>query len=355
MKKYFALILTVSMFAGLLAGCGSDSDAEYLKDLTADKFVTLGQYKALEISISAPVVTDEDLEETMESIRLNYPMPSPIVGPCEYGDDVIIDYVGTFDGVPFDGGSAEDFPYNMGSYMFIPDLEEGMLGMSLGDVWDIPVFFPDNYRTAEYAGREANFRVTMHSIERPAVVPEITAEYVIWFTEGAYTNVADFREIMRENLIYEVEMAYENELMMQLSMAVLADAEFKTMPAAMVARISNALTATMSYYASMYSLDLETYMMLTGMTDGDITAEAVIAEQAVETTKHYMAFQAIADAEGLKVTDVEVNSAIAELAAAAETPVEVYKAGMDIDSYKEYLMIDKVTQFLVEHAVIVHI
>ena len=355
MKKYLVLILTVSMFAGLLAGCGSDSDAEYLKDLKADKFVTLGQYKGLEISVSSPTVTDEDLEETLESIRLSYPMTAPIAGPCEDGDDVIIDFFGTFDGVAFEGGAAESYPYNMGSYMFIPDLEEGMLGMSVGDVWDIPVFFPDNYHTVEYAGREANFRVTMHSIERPSIVPEITAEYVIWFTDGAYTNVADFREVMRENLVYEVEMAYENELMMQLSTAVIVNAEFKTMPAAMVTRITEALTATMSYYASMYGLDLETYMMLTGMTDGDITAEVVIAEQAVETAKHYMAFQAIADAEGLKVTDGEVNNAIEQLAAEADTPVAVYKAGIDIDSYKEYLMIDKVTQFLVEHAVIIHV
>ncbi|MCL2717718.1 MAG: trigger factor [Lachnospiraceae bacterium] len=355
MKKYFTLVLAVLLSVGLLAGCGSNNDAEYLKDISADKFVTLGQYKGIEITVPAPIVTDEDVEETVSSILMNYPMMEAVSGPGEAGDEVIIDFVGTLDGVAFEGGTSFNYDYTLGSNQFIPDLCEGMIGMSVGDVWDIPVMFPEEYHNPDLAGQQSSFQVTMNSIERPVVISEMTDEYVAWFTEGMYTTASDFRAYIRESMETDAQAAFENEVVNQITETIIENAEFKKLPAAMVKRINDALINSISYYAAMYGLDLETYMMLAGLSSGDMSAEEIMMDQAERTARNYIAFQAIADIEGMAVTDEDVDSGIAELAASMGMTIEEYIVGMDIDSYREYLMIERVSEFLQENAVIIYL
>ena len=354
MKKYLVLTLIVSMFVGLLTGCGSNNQkGEYLIDFNADKFVTLGSYKGIEIFIPAPAdVTDEEVDATMESILMYYPMFAPVDGPSEVGDRINIDFVGTKDGVAFEGGSFEGWDdYILGSYRFIPDLDEGMIGMSLDDVWEIPVTFPEDYNTPDLAGAEAIFTVTMNMIERPL---GMTDEYVALLTNSEFTNVGDFREHMRELSIAEAEMAYKNEVASQIAMVILEDSSFKPMPTGLISRLSDILTNTMTYYAYMNEMDLYNFMMLSGMLYDNMTPEEVITEQAEKTAQHYMAFQAIADIEGLNVTDEEANLGIATMAEADGMTVEDFMAGTDFESYKEYLMLEKVSDFLMENAVIIH-
>ena len=352
MRKLLTVVLTVFLGSGLFAGCGSNEDAEYLKDLKADKFVTLGQYKGIEISLPAQEVTEEAIDNALASVMMNFPMTESISGPSQAGDTVIIDFIGSLNGIPFDNGAAQDHEYTLGSYQFIADLDDGMIGMSVGDVWDIPVMFPEAYHAPNLAGQEASFKVFMLEIQRPVSITEMTDEYVVWFTEGFYSSLSEFREFMRENLEQEAETAFNNEMMHLLSEQIVRNSEFKPLPAGMVQRINDALTANISYYASMYGLDVQTYMMLTGLLTEGMTAEEIILEQAEMTTRNYIAFQAIADIEGLNITDDEINSGIAEMAAEMGMPVEAYSAGMDIDSFREFLMFDKVTRFLTEHAII---
>ena len=354
MKKYLALALAlvITLCSGLLTGCGG-SKAEYLKDLQADKFVTLGQYIGIEISIPEPEVTVEELDETMASLLINFPMGVSVDGPSEAGDMINIDFVGTIDGVPFPGGSAEGYEYTLGSYQVIADLEEGMHGMRVGDVWDIPVVFPENYHSADLAGQPAVFLVTLNSIERPVTMTEMTDEYADWFTGGIYNTVDDLREFMRFNMLSEVISSRNNEITGRIHEAVIDNSEFKKLPEAMVQRINDAITNNLAYYASMYNMDVETYMMLAGLSDGTESIEDALWRQAEQTTKLYLAYQAIADREGLNPTDEELEAGIAQLAEDAGMPLEAYKLGMDINSYREFRMYDRVNTFLIDNAIII--
>jgi len=353
MKKYLALVLTVALCTGVLTGCGG-SKAEYLKDLNADKYVTLGQYIGIEVSIPEPEVSEEKIEETIASILESFPMGIPINGPSETGDMINIDFVGKIDQEPFDGGSAEGYDYTLGSYQVIADLEEGMHGMSVGDVWDIPVVFPETYHSPTLAGQAAVFTVTMNSIERPKAMTAITDEYAEWFTSGVYTTVDELIDFMRFSMLSEEINAYNEEIANRVNEAVIENAKFKKLPEGMVKRINDELTNVLTYYASMYNVDLRTYLMMAEMLDDSTTVEEVIREQAEQTTKTYLVFQAIADLEGLNVTDEEVEDRMEALALNAGMSVEDYREAMNIDQFREFLMLERVSDFLVENAVVIN-
>ena len=355
MKKYLTLVLSALMFVNLLAGCGSNNDdAEYLKDLKADKFVTLGQYIGIEVFVASPEISDEAVENALAALVLNHPKLEPVSGPGQAGDVAIIDFAGSLDGVLFPGGSAEGHEYTLGSRSFIADLCEGMIGMSVGDVWDIPVTFPEDYHSPDLAGKEAIFEIKMHSLERAVELSKINDEYVAWFTEGMYTTVDELREFFRANMEQDALMAFETEVSNQITAFILENSEFKPMPTAMVTRIHDAIYSSLDYFASMYGLDVETYLMYAGLLTDGKTAEDVLTDQAEQTARHYIAFQAIADREGLSITDEEVRSSIQELAEASGLSVEEYMDGMDDAGYREFLMIDRVNTFLTENAVIIN-
>ena len=357
MKKQITMVLLAVLLAGVLDGCGSGKSdtAEYLKDIKADRYVTLGAYKGIEVSAPLPEVTEEDIDATIEYYLMSFPMSEAVDGPTQAGDYVNIDFVGYLDGVAFDKGAAAGYDYTIGSYQFIADLDDGMVGMSVGDVWDIPVRFPDEYQSEDLAGQDAVFNVTMNSIERAVVDQTLTDEYVIWLTaelEEPFSDVAAFRAFIAENIELEAQSRYENEIANLIAEQIIENAEFKSLPAALLARINSSLTANLTYYAQMYGMDLDTYLLLSGMVGADDEVADVIAVQAERSAQRYIAYQAIADVEGLNVSNAEVEDSITEMAEAAGVSVAEYKMGLDYEGYREYLMLERVTAFLNEQAII---
>jgi len=354
MKRKIALTLVLSLLISLSAACGSPESGAYLKDFNASKLVTLGQYKGIEINIPAPLVTEEDIDAAVESIKNNNPRKETVDGPSLSGDFVNIDFVGKIDDVPFERGEGYDFDYELGSYQFVGDLDEGIVGMSVGDIWDIPVTFPESYHVPELAGSPAVFTVTMNRIERNIFDFALTDDYIAEITNQDYTSIADFREYVRENLWLDAEMIYDNDIMTMMADIIVEDSQFKPLPPDMLNRISTSLINNITYYASMWGMDYTTYLTLSGMVGEDSDPEAFIAEYAEKSTKHYIAYQAIADIENIKVTNAEIEEEIAGMAEANGMNVIEYKAGMDVEGFKEYLMLEKVAEFIKENAVIVN-
>ncbi|MDR0220945.1 MAG: trigger factor [Lachnospiraceae bacterium] len=352
MKKHIIWITAALLSLGALSGCGNSgmSDtAAYLSEIKAEKYVTLGEYTGLTVNVAAPEVLPESVDAYVESIVLQYPMSVAVEGPAEAGDAIVIDFVGKKDGVAFDDGTAEGYSYTLGSYQFIADLDEGMVGMSAGETRDIPVTFPEDYGSADLAGQPAVFTVTVQSIERTAETTELNDEYIVWLTESQYSSVEEFRAYIEDSMWSDAQSSYQNDVLNALADAVLANATFKAVPAGVVKRINETLTSSFTYYASMNGLDLTTYLMYMGLLGADGDAEAVLAEQAELSTKRYVAYQAIADAEGITISDEDVETGILWQAMSAGVTIEEYQAGIDMKGYREYLMLEKVATFLTEN------
>jgi trigger factor len=354
MKKHLVWILAALLSLGVLYGCGSSSSLEtsetaaYLKDIKADEYVTLGTYTGMTINVAPYEITQEDIDNYMELIVLENPKASAIDGPAEVGDSIVIDFVGKIDGVAFEDGTAESYPYTLGSYQFISDLDEGMVGMSVGEVRDVPVTFPENY-SPELAGQAAVFTVTVQSIERPDETTELNDEYIEWLTSGQYVSVVDFRAYLEEAMMSDAQAEYENNVINRIADAVIENATFKAVPTGIAKRINASLISTFAYYASVSGVDLATYLLELGIISNYDEAEAALAAQAELSTKRYVAYQAIADIEGLNITDEDVELALMWEALSSGMSVEDYQAQIDMEGYREYLMLEKVAAFLAEN------
>ena len=380
-KKILAVLLTMAVFMTAV-GCGDKASEEqdtetaeettetaqqdttaaeavtaaggYMKDLTAEEYVTLGEYKGVEVTLDEPEVTDEYLDGYIEYVQQNNAVSTPVTDRAvEMGDVVNIDYEGKIDGVAFDGGSAEGYDLTIGSGQFIDGFEDGCIGMEVGETKDVEATFPDSYKNnPDLAGKVAVFTVTVNSISVEEI-PELTDEYVQSLSLEGCTNVEEYRAYVYDVLLEQQQESYESDKADLAYEKVAAACEFKDAPEAMVTRMNNTLTSNLSSYAGMYGVDLGTYV--SAMYGGTAEEyETTLLEQSKIMAQHYLMMQAIADREGLSVSDEELEEQLSQEAQdyGYET-VEEYKSLVDVEAFREYLMTQKVLTFLGENAVAV--
>ncbi len=145
----------------------------YLKDVDFAKAVTLPDYKNMVVPKESYVVTDDEIQEQVDYILKKY-FPEYEVVAVEDGDTVNIDYLGTIDGVAFDGGTYQGYDLVIGSGSFIDDFEAQLVGVMVGETVDVEVTFPTNYPSADVAGKDAVFEVTVNYVDGKSHAPEYT-------------------------------------------------------------------------------------------------------------------------------------------------------------------------------------
>lgn len=371
MKKKVAVALTLTMLAGALVACGKTAKTEagtetateaaeegstgavYVGDVKASDYVTLGEYKGVEVTVADPEVTDDYLNEYIEYVLQNSPVTTEITDRAVVtGDTVNIDFEGKVDGTAFEGGTAAGVDLTIGSGQMIAGFEEGIVGMAIGETKDIDVTFPDDYRDTTLAGKAAVFTITVNSIGVQST-PELTDEYVAGLGIENVTNVEEYNTYMYDLLMEQAQSTYETDKMNAVVEAVAANCEFKEMPEAMVSRMNETLSSNLNSYAQMAGMDLASYMTYYyGLTSDDYAAE--IMSQSNLTAQRYIMLQAIADIEGIALDEAELETQMeAEATEYGYENVDAYKAAIDVDAYKEYQLTQKVMTFLVDNATII--
>ena len=184
--------------------------------------VTLKEYKGLDIHKEEVNVTDEDIEEEVKRIQNRYAdwVVREEEEVSQNGDQVVIDYAGTIDGVPFEGGSAENYPLELGSNTFIPGFEDQLVGVKTGDVKDVVVTFPEDYNAADLAGKEAVFKCTVHDVKYKEL-PEANDELIQKLKREGVDTLEKFKEVTKEDMTKrreeQAERAFEEALIAKVS------------------------------------------------------------------------------------------------------------------------------------------
>lgn len=331
---------------GTEAGTEDYGPEAYLSGINVADYVTLGEYKGIEVSVDAPVVTDEYLDSYIDYVLQSNMVTTEITDrPVEEGDIVNIDYEGKIDGVAFDGGTAQGYDLTIGSGTFIDGFEDGLIGAETGEMVDVNVTFPENYQGEEVAGKDAVFTVTVNSIS-VETLPELTDEFVQGLDVGVNT-VEEYRQYAYDLLMEEEQATHDSNAEIAVLEAVMAGSQIQDPPEDMTNRYYNRIIDNMTYYASLYGYDLETFLSMQG------TSEDAIRESAAQAGQEIIVMQAIADAEGLSVTDEELDAEIETNAGSlGYDDVEEYRASLDVEGYREYMMSEKVLNFLLENAVV---
>ena len=317
-KKILIITVLILCLAISMAGCGgSKEEAVKLFDYDLSQYVTLGEYKGLKANNSIDTNTWFDIRRELinagEAEEFND-------GVIEAGDMANIDFVGSKDGVPFEGGSAEGLDLLIGSGEFIPGFEEGLMGVKIGDSVVLDLTFPENYHAEDLAGQAVEFEVTVNFVKRPE--PKAFTKELLW-------------ELTKRN-------------------SVIIDYPAK--------EIDETIASIAQYYMD--------YAAQIGMTWEDFLVQAGTTQEQVDTLMQNMAQQkvsgdmiacAIARAEGLSVSDKEFKDGVAEFMAARGYDTE--KAFKDANGGKTFeqvvgrsnielsLLYDKVMEFIYSNAI----
>ena len=341
-----AVILAAS---ALLCACGS---REYLKDVKASDYVTLGDYTGLEVNEEKTEINDTIVNDYIESYLLpSFATVEEVTGrSVEEGDTVNIDYAGYLNGEQFDGGTASGQNLTIGSHRFIDGFEDGLIGANAGDTLSLNLTFPDPYpNDPDLAGKPVVFEVTVNSIGVQKV-PELDDEFAVTAGEAMgienCATVQDLKTYLHERFQEQEELRFETAVETSLTNRVMANCTFKEPPAEMVERFVQNITDVQTAQAQVQGMTLDDYMLnYYGMDQAAYKEQ--FQSNALTGAQQYLMYQAIADIEGLNPTDEqiqeEIDSRVEEYGYESE---EAYLESVDEEMLKEQTMRDNVMEFL---------
>lgn len=308
--KALGVILSLTMSATMLSGCGKKVDgvdqAEMIEKYAA--YCDLPNYVGLEYTETKTTVTDADVQNRIDSLLSGYTTTNQIMeGTVKEGDSVNIDFVGTVDGVEFEGGNSGGAGYDLtiGSGTMIPGFEEGIIGHDVGETFDIDVTFPDGYGNTDLAGQDAVFAITINYISE-SILPEYNDAFVASYTDAS--TVAEYEESVRNDLVEqyaESDKSYNQSAVMQ----VLVDSTvYNEYPQQDMKKLIDDTISQEQQKADSYGYSLGDYVTAAyGFSDED-SFRKYVQDLAEDYMKEKIAVCAVAKDANINVTKEDVDA-----------------------------------------------
>jgi trigger factor len=276
----------------------------------------LGEYKGLEVGRREPHVEESQIDEEIERLRDRLATLETVDRAAQTGDHVVIDYVGTVDGEPFEGGAGRDQLLELGSGRLIPGFEDQLTGASAGDERTVTVTFPEDYPAAELAGKEAQFAVTVNEVKEKRL-PELDDEFA---SEAAgFDTLSELRADIAQRLGKLDERTIEREFEEAVVEAAVADAEVEVPERLVHARAHELLEDTFAALARQ-GISKEAYLRISDRDEETLAHEA--EPEAAAALKREAVLAAIVEAEHIEPTDDQVREALEPTAERQGTKVE---------------------------------
>lgn len=344
MRKKIAIVLAALLAVTALGGCGKQTDA--LKDMKVEKYVTLGEYMGIPAQLAAAVVDEAQEEELMRALYMDSVTAERggiMDREVALGDTVNIDYVGTKDDVAFVGGTASGATLEIGSGQFIEGFEEGLIGAMPGETRELNLSFPESFRNAELAGQAVVFTVTVNFI----LPEEYSDEVIAGLGISDITTVEDMRQFVHEYLEADAQSTYRAALENAVVDGLIGGCVFQEIPETVVEKYRNNVRAGLEADCAAQGIDLETFCLYSNGMD----AESFLTQYAETAARQSLAFQAVANAENLNITDEELQEKLEQYAAqGGYDSVESFLGELDREEYREYFMFERVLEFLTQNA-----
>ena len=309
--------------------------------------VKLGAYKDLEVTVEATKeVTDAEVDERIERERNNLAELVLKEGPAADGDTVVIDFVGSVDGVEFDGGKGDNFSLGLGSGQFIPGFEEQLVGHSAGETVDVVVTFPEDYQAEDLAGKEAKFVTTIHEVKEKEV-PALDDELAKDIDEEVET-LDELKEKYRKELSEAKETAYNDAVEAAAIDQAVANAEIVDLPEEMIHEEVHRSVNEFLGNMQRQGISPDMYFQITGTTQEDLHKQ--YEADAESRTKTNLVVEAVAKAEGFEASAEEIEAEVTSLATDYNMEVERVRQLLSEDMLKHDIAIKKAVEVITSTA-----
>jgi len=319
------------------------SDWELTAEVVVKPTVSLGDYKDLTVEVEATKeVSDEEVETRLTNSQNNLAELVVKETAAENGDTVVIDFVGSVDGVEFEGGKGSNHSLELGSGQFIPGFEEQLAGTKAGETVEVKVTFPENYQAEDLAGKEALFVTTVNEVKAKEL-PELDDELAKDIDEEVET-LDELKAKFRKELEESKAEAYDDAVETAAIEAAVANAEIKEIPEEMiheeVHRAMNEFLGGMQQQG----ISPEMYFQITGTSEDDLHKQyEADADKRVRTN---LVIEAIAAAENFTTSDEEVKAEIEDLAGQYNMPVEQVEKLLPVDMLKHDIAMKKAVEVI---------
>ena len=324
----------------------SATEIEFKFTIIEKPEITLGEYKNLGIKKETAKVSKEEFEEEIK--RMQDQMADLVVkekGTVENGDTAIIDFKGTVDGTPLEGGSAENYSLEIGTHSFIPGFEEGLVGHKTGEIVTLNLKFPEDY-VENLKGKEVTFEVKINEV-KVRVLPEINEDF---FKDLGYENVktkAELEEVIKENIKKEKEAKLADEHLDKCLDKACENMKV-TINDEIVDDEIHRMIHQYEQQLKMQGLDLHKYFEITG--DSEEGLHKKMEGEALKRVQYRFLIEAVAEKEKIEFTKEEIDAKAKEMAENYGISVdELIKAYGTIDVVKYDMTMHKALEIIKEN------
>ncbi|HCM92607.1 MAG TPA: hypothetical protein DIS78_08595 [Lachnospiraceae bacterium] len=285
-------------------------DNGYVKGVTASSVVTLPEYKGISIKKSDIEYSDEEVQSDIDDqLNQHTELSTDTDKKIEDGDKINLDYVGTIDGVEFEGGNSngQGSDLTIGSGTFIDDFEQQLIGSGVGDNVTVNVTFPDDYQSADLAGKDAQFDCTINGIY---VAPEFTDDFVAEYLSDKASTVEEYKQYLKDTH-YETNLNdwIENYLRDNTTVTSYPSRYLKNLKSVQKYSEMESFNIMKDVYAQ-YGMTYNDFYDYQGKSEEEY--DESLDETCKETEKDILTYQAIMEKEGIRSTIEDYKAHIKE-------------------------------------------
>jgi len=310
----------------------------------------LGEYKGVEVGRRGPKVDDQEVQAELERLRESHASLETVDRAAGDGDFVVMDYVGSLDEEPFEGGEGRGQVVELGSGRLIPGFEDQLKGASAGEERTIELTFPDDYPAEELAGQDASFAVQVKEVKEKRL-PELDDDFAV--EAGGYDSLDELRTEIESRIAQAEERAIEAEFREAAVDAVVDKAKIQV-PKELVHSKAHEMWHRTARRLAAQGVNPEQYLAMTGKDEEELVVES---EPEAETAlKREAVLAAVVEAEGIEVSDEEIEQALRGSAPPDATEKQLKRLmkrarsqGAD-DALREDIAMRKAVDLIVENA-----
>ena len=320
-----------------------DNGIVLLVEIQSVPEVVLGQYKGLEVEGAKGEVDNKQIEDEINQQREKLARFVEVERPAKLGDFATIDFVGSVDGVKFDGGSAEDYRLELGSHSFINGFEEQIVDMNIGEKKIINVKFPDDYFSENLKGKPAEFEVILNKLEEKEL-PKLDDEFASNVSE--FETLKDYREDIKKHLEESLKLKIKRENENKIIELIVKNSNVE-IPQCMIDSELDKFIKDFEMRLSYQGVKLDEYLTHVGMNLEQLKKDRT--DMVKETIKTRLVLEKIIQVENLIISEDELNAKLTEIASKYKKSLEDYKKSLgerELIYFENGILMEKLTSFL---------